>query len=153
MERYKHHLKENRDGRHTAFTMGITLHNSITAAPSIHGTGHASKNTEFLEWLAVYHTLLGKLSRKIMRNLLNAPYLNLTDERHEHYNPPFLSENLSDQVFFTSSQINHSSEATPLQGTAASPHFDSQDDELSFTRSINLFIHSIIHALGLVLVN
>ena len=65
-EGYKHHLKDDQDGRHTAFTMGIALHNSITAASSTRGTWHASKNTEFLEWLTVYHTLLGKLSGKIM---------------------------------------------------------------------------------------
>ena len=147
-EYYKHHLKDNRDGRHTAFTMGITLHNSITTVPSTHGTWCASKDTEFLEWLALYHTLLGKLSGKIMRHLFNTPYLDLTNERHERYNPPFFGENLSDQVFFTSSQINHSSEATPLQGTEANAHCDSQDDELSYSLAINLSVIRSSTSLG-----
>ena len=139
-ERYKQYLKDNRDGRHTAFTMGITLHNSITAAPATHGTWRASKNIKFLEWLAIYHNLLGKLSGRIMRHLFNDSYLDMTNERHERYNPPFFGEKLSDQVFFTSTQVNRSSEATPLQGTAASAHCDSQDDELSYSLAINLSV-------------
>ena len=41
-------------------------------------------------------------------------------------------ETTGDQVFFTSTQVNHSTEKTPLQGTAASAHCDSQDDELQY---------------------
>ena len=45
-----------------------------------------------------------------------------------------------DQVFFTSTQVNHSTENTPLQGTAASAHCDSQDDELSYSLATRVLI-------------
>lgn len=147
-QKFDHHMTGNRDGPNTAYTTGIALQGSYAAAPAVHSTWEKTKDSEYMQWLAKFHCILGDLGGRVMSTVMDDVYNQFTKERHERYNPPFFGPSTGSQTYFTSSQINRSTNTMRLQGTAAGVHCDSTDDELSFSLALNVSVIKDSTSLG-----
>ncbi|KAH0610907.1 uncharacterized protein H6S33_011334 [Morchella sextelata] len=147
-QKFDHDMTGNRDGPNTAYTTGIALQGSYAAAPAVHSTWEKTKDPEFMQWLAKFHCILGDLGGRVMSTVMDDVYNQFTKERHERYNPPFFGPSTGSQTYFTSSQINRSTNTMRLQGTAAGVHCDSTDDELSFSLALNVSVIKDSTSLG-----
>ena len=136
--KHKNVFHSNRDEKDTAFTIGLTLYNSWAVAPVSHST--VTNNAEAAAWIQQFHILLSKLTKAVMPCCMSEEYINFCELHKMTFNVPCFGDNFDTQAFFTSSQINCSTEITHVRGTAGGIHSDLQDCSASYSMSINLSV-------------
>ena len=136
--KHKNVFYSNHNGKDTAFTTGLTLYNSWAVALVNYST--VKHNTEGALWMQQFHIFLGKLAGHIMPLCINKEYVDFCKQRKATFNVPCFGEEFDSQAFFTSSQINCSTNTLHVGGTAGGIHSDSQDCTTSYSMLINLSV-------------
>ncbi|KAI9818981.1 MAG: hypothetical protein M1826_001236 [Phylliscum demangeonii] len=146
---YQPSMVGNRDGPTTAFSTSFIAAGHYLVAPVAHSvcanvswhTGTEAEKNDFQQaqqaWLRRFNRLAGDLAGRLIRGLLPSDYVEMLDARADLTNPPCPGRTPNLNRFLTSIQVNCSTPATPVGGTAGDTHRDSGDEPFSFSVAIN----------------
>ncbi|KAI9825050.1 MAG: hypothetical protein M1826_007128 [Phylliscum demangeonii] len=146
---YQPSMVGNRDGPTTAFSTSFIAAGHYLIAPVVHSvcanvswhTGTEAEKNDFQQaqqaWLSRFNGLAGDVAGRLIRELLPSDYVEMLDARADLTNPPCPGRTPNLNRFLTSIQVNCSTPATPVGGTAGDTHRDSGNEPFSFSVAIN----------------